>query len=885
MSRNGAQHQSQDQAATPADAAADAPAQPAAKPRRGRTGIKARLFAAIGSVAALTVAAGAVGWGAFGYVEGTFQRMVEGDVPKMRAALDLSAETAGMSAAAPALVTAKSDGEREMTLERLDAGTARIGELVDRLQAVGVEAKTVDTIESVRSRLTAQFDSLNQAVRAQAEAARRVDAAAQTARTRHSALLDTLGPRIRAASAQLTADTGAVSEASARELNGLMTDGVARLRGLLELRADANRVMAQLTEARHVDIEPRLGAIESRLEEPLARMAQALAALPDSADPDQLRIPGKMLAFYALGDGDTVPELRRAVLAGESGAEAKLKSAQNSAVSMHHQLLDALEPRIEAQSAALVEQVDTVAAETGARIDDLVARDVAALRALLEIRAAANHAAGVLAAAANAGEAGTIRLLQDEFEADTEAVAASLSGLDLADDDPVVAGLDQLLALGRGADSLFALRTQAVSAGQRATQALGLTRALAGGLQQQVGDLVAAADADLAAETERVGAAFLQGKRWLGAIAGASVVLAILVAWLYVGRGLGRRLDALTRATRRVADGELDTEIEVRGRDELAEMAATLELFRDGLRAGREADARAEAERTQAAERRRAEMLELARSFESSVSQAVEQVGRAAESMRATAESMAATAEQTSRQSQAATGATDSASAGVETVASAADELAGSIAEVSRQVSQSAEIAGRASERAAQTNDTVQGLRQAAGKIGDVVELIQDIAEQTNLLALNATIEAARAGEAGKGFAVVAQEVKQLANQTSKATEEIGQQIAEMQKVTGDTVTAIGDITETIGEINEIAGQIASAVEQQTAATKEIAQNAQRAAEGTQEVGQNIAGVDRAASETGQAANQVLSGAQDLGTLSEDLRGEVDRFLGQVRAA
>jgi methyl-accepting chemotaxis protein len=853
--------------------------------RRGGFGIKSRLFAAFGAVAALTVAAGAVGWLAFGYVEGTFQRMVEGDVPKMRAALDLSAETAGLSAAAPALFTAENESDRAAALTRLDAGAQRVAALAARLQEVGADPEAVETIESVRTRLKAQLESLHKAVQAEVDADRSVAAAAETLRQRHADALAALGPRIRDARAQLSADTGAASEASARELNSLMTEGVARLRALLELRADANRVMGLLTEARHVDIAPRLDVIENRLQAPLTRMERALAGLPEDASPDQLRIPGKMLAFYALGDAGTVPELRRAVLAGESGAEAKLKSAQNSAVSMHHQLLDALEPRIEATSAALVAQVDSVATDTGTRIDALVAREVGALRELLELRATANHAAGVLATAANAAEPGTVRLLQADFAADAEALTAGLTALGLDQGDAVAERVRALLALGQGEASLFAQREAALAAAGRATDALGLTRALSGGLQQQVAGLVEAADADLAAETARVAAAFWQSKSWLAAIAGASVVLAGLVAWLYVGRGLGRRLDALTRATRRVADGALDTEIAVRGRDELAEMAATLELFRDGLREGRAADARAKAEREEAAQRRRREMLELAQNFEASVSQAVQQVGQSADSMRRTAEGMAATAEQTSRQSQAATGATESASAGVETVASAADELAGSIAEVSRQVSQSAEIAGRASARAANTNATVQGLSAAAGKIGDVVELIRDIAEQTNLLALNATIEAARAGEAGKGFAVVASEVKQLATQTSKATEDIGRQIADMQKVTGDTVSAIGEITETIGEIDSIAGQIASAVEQQTAATREIAQNAQRASAGTQDVGQNIAGVDRAAGETGRAANEVLTGARQLGALSQELRGEVDRFLGQVRAA
>ena len=200
-------------------------------------------------------------------------------------------------------------------------------------------------------------------------------------------------------------------------------------------------------------------------------------------------------------------------------------------------------------------------------------------------------------------------------------------------------------------------------------------------------------------------------------------------------------------------------------------------------------------------------------------------------------------------------------------------------------MSQSAEIAGKAVTDAERTNVQVQGLAEAAQKIGEVVQLITDIASQTNLLALNATIEAARAGDAGKGFAVVASEVKNLANETAKATEEITAQIGAIQQATQDAVVAIQTISGTIGQINEIATTIASAVEEQGAATQEIARNVQQAAAGTQEVSSNIAGVTQAAGETGSAAGQMLSASGELSHQGEALRGEVDRFLATIRAA
>jgi len=246
-----------------------------------------------------------------------------------------------------------------------------------------------------------------------------------------------------------------------------------------------------------------------------------------------------------------------------------------------------------------------------------------------------------------------------------------------------------------------------------------------------------------------------------------------------------------------------------------------------------------------------------------------------------TAQSMAATAERTSEQSTAVAAASEEASTNVQTVASAADELSSSIEEVGRQVTDSADIAKSAVEEAAKTNASVEGLAVAANKIGEVVELINDIASQTNLLALNATIEAAGAGDAGKGFAVVANEVKSLANQTAKATDEIGSQIGEIQSATNEAVGAIKGISETIGKINEISSAIATAVEEQGAATSEIARNVQQASAGTSDVSSNIGGVQEAANETGSSAGQVLEAASELSSQAEKLQTEVEGFMAQ----
>ncbi len=309
-------------------------------------------------------------------------------------------------------------------------------------------------------------------------------------------------------------------------------------------------------------------------------------------------------------------------------------------------------------------------------------------------------------------------------------------------------------------------------------------------------------------------------------------------------------------------------------------------------REAEEAERRLADERREAAERqrrevevaRKQEMSRLADAFESAVGGAVNSVASAATEMQATAQTMTGIADRTSQQSLAASAATEQAAANVQTVASASEQLAASIREIAGQVASSSRIAQGAVEQAEKTDRIVRGLAAAAEKIGNVVGLINTIAGQTNLLALNATIEAARAGEAGKGFAVVASEVKSLANQTTRATDEIGQQIAEVQTATQEAVAAIHEIGDVIGQISEIAGAIASAVEEQGAATQEIARNVEEAASGTRDASANVTEVNRSAGEAGVAAGQVLDASGELSVLAERLRGEVTSFVAQVRA-
>jgi len=367
------------------------------------------------------------------------------------------------------------------------------------------------------------------------------------------------------------------------------------------------------------------------------------------------------------------------------------------------------------------------------------------------------------------------------------------------------------------------------------------------------------------------------------AIGAFIILVGVSLLTVYIARTISRPIQKLTLVTDQIAAGNFSAIVEGTERqDEVGELARALGVFKENtIRAQNLAAQQVQDHQAREAHTRHVEKL--TQVFDTSVSKALHVVANAANELEVTAKTMTSTAERTATQTSAVANATDQASANVQTVASAAEELSKSIFEIAGNIKYSKDVSEEAARRAVATTEAMKSLSENSARIGDVINLINDIANQTNLLALNATIEAARAGEAGKGFAVVASEVKQLANQTSKATEEIGAQIAAVQGSVEQAIEAIHGVVGEIDKVNTIGSAISNAIEQQTAATNEISRSIQQVATGTREVSTNIDGVTQAASETGAASEQVFSSAQALSREAASLKEIVSTFLKGVQ--
>ncbi len=505
--------------------------------------------------------------------------------------------------------------------------------------------------------------------------------------------------------------------------------------------------------------------------------------------------------------------------------------------------------------------------------------------AAMRAKSLANQTLSNLTQAAVSTDAAALTEIEEQFAKDIKLLNFSLGAVKNRKDRSTLRKLlKREKAFLDPKKGLFQLRKRQLARADRMAALLASGTEEAKSLGTVVNTVVSSVSQEVNSKSAAVSASVRNAVWVMGACALTSVLITLFVGWLYVQRNLIRRLTELADAMRHISSGDLEHEVPTGGRDEVAEMADAVQVFKDnGLKVQSLQRQQDEAKRRAEAEKRR--MVEnLADQFEASVGEVAKAVATASTDMESSATSLSDVARQTDDRSQQVAETAAEASANVQTVASATEELTSSIREIAQQVSQSTDIARSAQDNADQSNTQIGALVEAVEEIGQVVEIITEIAEQTNLLALNATIEAARAGDAGKGFAVVASEVKNLANQTGNATDRISAQISHIQSQTSVAVTGIKAVSETIEQINGISNSIAAAVEQQLGATQEIADSIDKAAAGTASVTGDIAQVREETSNTGRSAIQIVDAARTLSTHSDGLRKEVGEFLKQVRS-
>jgi methyl-accepting chemotaxis protein len=831
-----------------------------------RFGVNAKLQIAFGVVAVMTVIAAAVAIASFSSTERGFSRVAGHQVPVMTDALRLSAISEEISAAAARFVSARTSAEQRSIAEGIAGKSQKLAAIMERLRGADQNGAAFAKVEAVSRRLATNLQALEVAIseRSRLRAALEVDLDA--VHKVHARISEKLTPIVDDSYFDVMTTAEDVGKSADKTIKSLVNDGLQLMQAIVEIGAETNLVTGLLTAGALTSSPSILVMLEDRFSASARRAQKTLAKLPGGERFATLK--GEVAALVALADFKPRGE------AGTTESERLSKVFR-----VHEKLTGLLIGLVDDLNFDLVTNSDDAVKRSSKLVKGLVDRQIAELRGALEIAAQTHLISSLMSEAATARDPAMLVPIQDRFKA-----ASNLLGKASAGAGDVKTLVAELIGHGQGTDGLFARRGRELAADAGADRTIAENAAIQHELDDAVATLVGEAETGMAQAAGQMLDELNRNRTLLVIVAIVSVLAATGIAVFYVQRRLMRRLIAIGDAMHRLSSGDTDFAVPAAtDRDELGDMARSLEVFRAGEIERRGLAERREAE--QAAQRERAAAIEqMIGEFRATVGAVIAAVSANLGRMEATARALSDIASGAEQQARAASASSETTSANVRTVAGATDQLGSSIKEISGQAAQARQVVERAAGIARNANARIGQLMEGANRIGDVVKLIRAVADQTNLLALNATIEAARAGEAGRGFAVVAAEVKNLANQTSKATEEIASHIGSIQESTSDAVDAIGSIGDVMGDISRFTTTIAAAVEQQSASTQEIARNVQQAASGASELAGNMTSVTAAIDETNDSAAAVLEASGALSAQAGTLERAIDAFLSKVAA-